>query len=63
MSQGVRALSAIEPDDRGATLGSVPRCHPGNRGNKTQGSVQVGVGSLHTLPTHVPMELMRLVDT
>ena len=49
--QGFGARAAFERDDRAATFGRVPRCLPGNRGNKTRHAVQAGGGIPHTSRT------------
>ena len=49
--QGVGAVAAIERDDRAATPERVPRCRPGNTGNKTCRTVQVGGDVRHTWRT------------
>ena len=45
--QGSGAVAAIERDDRAAVSERVPRCLPGNRGNKTRRAVHVGSAAFH----------------
>ena len=51
--QGVGAVAAIERGDRAAIFGRVPRCLPGNKGNKTPLAVQArgGIPHTHRAPT------------
>ena len=48
LPQGFGAFAALERDDRAATFQRVPRCLPGNRGNKTRRAVQARGGVVHT---------------